>query len=223
MTHKEGCLKTMFNLGVLSEGGPLVLVYMLPLVVYSILSVAVILERTYTLRRLRRIEEEEYPRLREGVRNGTRDEVLQDLEANPAPVAPVLRAGAERSEFGAEQVKEGIAQALALQTAGFSRYLGILATVGSTAPFIGLFGTVLGILRAFNKIAQQGFGGPSVVAGGIAEALIATAFGLGVAIPAVIAYNIFVGKVNDLTLLVGSHASDLTPYIMQRETIDAGA
>jgi biopolymer transport protein ExbB len=201
----------MFNLGVMREGGPIVLIYMLPLVVYSILSVAVILERAYTLRRLHRIEEEEFPRLREGMRNGTRDEVLQDLHANPAPVAPVLRAGADRSEFGAEQVKEGIAQALALQAAGFSRYLGILATVGSTAPFIGLFGTVLGILRAFNKIAQQGFGGPSVVAGGIAEALIATAFGLGVAIPAVIAYNIFVGKVNDLTLLVGSHASDLAP------------
>lgn len=213
----------MFNLGVIREGGPIVLIYMLPLVAYSILSLAVMLERAYTLRRLRRVEEEEFPRLREGIRNGARDEVLQDLHANPAPVAPVLQAGANRVEFGIEQVREGIAQALALQSASFGRYLGVLATVGSTAPFIGLFGTVLGILRAFNKIAEQGFGGPSVVAGGIAEALMATAFGLGVAIPAVIAYNIFVGKVNDLTLLVSSHASDLTPYVMQRETIDAGA
>ena len=75
---------------------------------------------------------------------------------------------------------------------------------------------MLGILRAFNKIAQQGFGGPSVVAGGIAEALIATAFGLGVAIPAVIAYNIFVGKVNDLTLLVELARLRPGPYVMQR-------
>jgi len=213
----------MFNLSAIREGGPIVLIYFLPLAVYSVLSVAVMFERAYQLRRYRRLEEQEFPRLREGMRNGGRAEVIEGLEQNQAPIAPVLRAGLDHSDFGLEPVKDAINQAVAVQSALFGRYLGILATVGSTAPFIGLFGTVLGILRAFNKIAQQGFGGPSVVAGGIAEALLATAFGLGVAIPAVIAYNIFVGKVNDLTLLVSTHAADLTPYVAQREMIDAGA
>lgn len=73
--------------------------------------------------------------------------------------------------------------------------LGVLGTLGNTAPFIGLFGTVVGIIRAFRDLAASGGGGPSVVAKGIAEALVATAAGLLVAIPAVIVYNYFMKKV----------------------------
>ncbi|MBI3947225.1 MAG: MotA/TolQ/ExbB proton channel family protein [Armatimonadetes bacterium] len=207
----------------IKEGGVLVLIYLVPLLCYSVLSIAVMLERTLTLRRLRRVEEQEFPRIRDGLANGKRQETIGRLELSPAPVAPVVLAGLEYRRHGPEQVKEAVGAALALQSAHFSRYLGVLATVGSTAPFIGLFGTVLGILRAFNKIAAQGFGGPSVVAGGIAEALVATALGLGIAIPAVVAYNVFVGKVNELTLTVNSHASALVPLIVEREAADARA
>ncbi len=209
-------------LHLLKEGGPLVLTYMLPLLCYSILSLAVMLERTYTLGRLRRLENEEFSRLKEKLAKGGGQDILTRKDAGAAPIVMVVRAGLEQNVYGLEHVKEAIVSALAQQSALFSRYLGVLATVGSTAPFIGLFGTVLGILRAFNKIAQQGFSGPSVVAGGIAEALMATAFGLGVAIPAVIAYNIFVGKVSDLTLVVSGHASQLLPLVAERETVDAG-
>jgi len=73
--------------------------------------------------------------------------------------------------------------------------LGFLATIGSTAPFIGLFGTVVGIINAFRSIAATGSGGMSVVSGGIAEALVSTALGIFVAIPAVIAFNSFTGKI----------------------------
>jgi biopolymer transport protein ExbB/TolQ len=75
------------------------------------------------------------------------------------------------------------------------RYLSILGTLGNIAPFIGLFGTVVGIIRAFRDLAVSGSGGPSVVAAGISEALITTAAGLVVAIPAVIAYNYFLRRV----------------------------
>ena len=74
------------------------------------------------------------------------------------------------------------------------RGLGFLATIGSTAPFIGLFGTVVGIINAFRSIAATGSGGMSVVSGGIAEALVSTALGIFVAIPAVVAFNHFTGK-----------------------------
>jgi biopolymer transport protein ExbB/biopolymer transport protein TolQ len=73
--------------------------------------------------------------------------------------------------------------------------LGFLATIGSTAPFIGLFGTVVGIINAFRNIAATGSGGMSVVSGGIAEALVSTALGIFVAIPAVVAFNSFTGKI----------------------------
>jgi biopolymer transport protein ExbB/biopolymer transport protein TolQ len=75
------------------------------------------------------------------------------------------------------------------------RGLGFLATIGSTAPFIGLFGTVVGIINAFQSIAAAGSGGMAVVSGGIAEALISTALGIFVAIPAVCAFNHFTGKI----------------------------
>jgi biopolymer transport protein ExbB/TolQ len=73
--------------------------------------------------------------------------------------------------------------------------LGFLATIGSTAPFIGLFGTVVGIINAFRNIAATGSGGMSVVSGGMAEALVSTALGIFVAIPAVVAFNHFTGKI----------------------------
>jgi biopolymer transport protein ExbB len=76
--------------------------------------------------------------------------------------------------------------------------LGFLATIGSTAPFIGLFGTVVGIINAFQSIAATGSGGMSVVSGGIAEALVSTALGIFVAIPAVVAFNTFTGKIETL-------------------------
>src|SRR2546423_7252984 len=75
--------------------------------------------------------------------------------------------------------------------------LGFLATIGSTAPFIGLFGTVVGIINAFRSIAATGSGGMSVVSGGIAEALVSTALGIFVAIPAVVAFNHFTGKIEN--------------------------
>lgn len=80
------------------------------------------------------------------------------------------------------------------------RYLGVLGTMGNTAPFIGLFGTVVGIIKAFRDLALSGTGGPTVVAKGIAEALVATAGGLAVAIPAVICFNYFTKKVKQLSV-----------------------
>ena len=80
------------------------------------------------------------------------------------------------------------------------RFLGILGTLGNIAPFIGLFGTVVGIIKAFRDLALSGTGGPSVVARGIAEALVSTAAGLLVAIPAVIAYNYFTRRIKQLSV-----------------------
>ena len=87
--------------------------------------------------------------------------------------------------------------------------LGFLATIGSTAPFIGLFGTVVGIINAFRSIAATGSGGMSVVSGGIAEALVSTALGIFVAIPAVVAFNHFTGKVENSHVEMNRASSQL--------------
>ncbi len=93
---------------------------------------------------------------------------------------------------------------ITIETIRLERYTSIVGTIGNTAVYIGLFGTVLGIIRAFHDIAAAGAGGMSIVIGGVAEALVCTAMGLLVAIPAVIAYNYFMKRVdrfiNDMEL-----------------------
>jgi len=101
--------------------------------------------------------------------------------------------------------------------------LGFLATIGSTAPFIGLFGTVAGIINAFRNIAATGSGGMSVVSGGIAEALVTTALGIFVAIPAVAAFNYFTGKIENFHIEMNRASTKLVnrlfkaPQIIERE------
>jgi len=95
--------------------------------------------------------------------------------------------------------------------------LGILATIGSTAPFVGLLGTTLGIVNSFMGMAESG-GGLEAVSSGIAEALIATAIGLGVAVPAVWAFNYFTGKVDGFIIEMDNSASELIDYFLKNRT-----
>ena len=96
----------------------------------------------------------------------------------------------------------------------------MLATIGSTAPFVGLFGTVIGILNAFQQIATQKTSGIGAVAGGISEALVTTAFGLLVAIPAVMAFNYFTGRVEAFDVEMDNSSSELIDYfIKQRQAL----
>jgi len=95
------------------------------------------------------------------------------------------------------------------------RGLGNLATIGSTAPFIGLFGTVVGIINAFRGIAATGSGGVGAVSGGIAEALIATALGIFVAIPAVIAFNHFMGTLERFQVEMTNASSELVDFLFK--------
>ena len=95
------------------------------------------------------------------------------------------------------------------------RGLGFLATIGSTAPFIGLFGTVVGIINAFRGIAATGSGGMAAVSGGIAEALVATALGIFVAIPAVVAFNQFTGRLDQFQVEMNKASSELVSFLFK--------
>ena len=117
------------------------------------------------------------------------------LEGHRAPAAAVAAAGIAELHRGADAVSETMAGAKARLRVELERHLGILGTLGNNAPFIGLFGTVLGIIKAFSDLARNQASGAGAVMSGISEALVATAIGLLVAIPAVIAFNIFQGRV----------------------------
>ncbi len=164
-------------------------VAMYPLVLCSVLCLAIGLERIWFLVRAAR-------------GNAALGELLQGLlGANPAgdvadqctkgdsPLARVMQATLAFRSPRPQAREKALQRALSRETARLERYLPILATIGSVSPFVGLFGTVLGIMRAFRDIGLAGSAGGAVVAAGIAEALVTTATGLIVAVIAVIAYN----------------------------------
>ncbi len=117
-------------------------------------------------------------------------------------------------EMPIEAARQGMDRTAMITVAEMKENLGVLATVGATAPFVGLFGTVMGIVHAFQKMATSG-GGIASVSAGIAEALITTAFGLFVAIPAVWAFNYFQNRIDRFTVEMSNSGSEMAIYFMK--------
>jgi biopolymer transport protein ExbB len=186
-----------------------------PLGAASILALAIILERLFTLSRLRRQEDRAFLVLQMALEKGDHS-ALRDPEIAQAPVTGIVDSLSELRGASHEAVLHASDIALSMQRLRLRRYLGTLATIGSTAPFIGLFGTVLGIMEAFHGMSQAGLSGERMAAG-ISEALSATALGLLVAVPSVIAYNYFLGKVQALLLHVQGHVARLAPLLARGE------
>lgn len=114
-----------------------------------------------------------------------------------------------------EAAKRAIERATVKTSTEMKRWLSLLATVGSTAPFVGLFGTVVGIINAFHGISMEGSGGIGAVAGGIAEALITTAFGIGVAVLAVWFFNYFINKSDLFEIEMRNSSSELVDHFIK--------
>jgi biopolymer transport protein ExbB/biopolymer transport protein TolQ len=115
-----------------------------------------------------------------------------------------------------ESVARALERQASREVASFKRGLGVLATVGSTAPFVGLLGTVMGIVNAFQSMAATGSGGLGTVSAGIAEALVTTAFGLLAAIPAVMFYNYFQGWVEGRTVDIAESSNEFLDLVPRR-------
>ena len=116
-----------------------------------------------------------------------------------------------------EAATRAVERATLLTTSDLKRGIGSLATIATITPFIGLFGTVIGIINAFTGMALAGSGGIGAVSAGIAEALVATAFGLGVAIPAAWMFNYFTNKLERLQIEMSYSASELVDFFMKRQ------
>src|SRR6266508_931365 len=117
-------------------------------------------------------------------------------------------------EVPLEAARQGMDRTAMITVAELKENLGVLATIGATAPFVGLFGTVVGIINAFSKMATSG-GGIASVSAGISEALVTTAFGLFVAIPAVWAFNYFQNRVDRFTVEMSNSGSEMSIYFMK--------
>ncbi len=154
------------------------------------------------------------------------DEAISIAERNKkSHIAKVVATGlsefqAASAQVGDEEVieaaKRGLERSVAIVHAEMKRGLSGLATIGSTAPFVGLFGTVLGIINAFKGIAAEKATGLSAVAGGIAEALVTTALGLFVAVPAVWTFNYFTNKVEAFDVEMDNSSMELINYFITR-------
>jgi len=163
----------------------------------SLLSVAVMVERWFFYRRHKIDFEAVKEDFAKALDKGDFDAAAKLLAKHDSLETNVTLAGLRGYEKGPESVEDLIAGALSRGKAEYERRLSILATLASNSPYIGLFGTVLGIVRSFKEMSKDITNASSGVMAGIAEALIATAVGLLVAIPAVVAYNVFKGMVKD--------------------------
>jgi biopolymer transport protein ExbB len=183
------------------------------LMVMSVVSLAVILDRFHVFRRARLNAPEFVRHVSRLLRVGSREEAHRYCSGYTQPVARACAAVV--ASVGSREARERALQhAIQAEARRLEAYVPILGTIAATSPFIGLFGTVLGIIRAFEDIAKSGGGGPEVVAVGIAEALVSTAAGLAVAIPALIAYNYFVRKTERLMDEIDLVAYDLVEISM---------
>lgn len=167
---------------------------------WSLAGLTVICERVYALWNVIGKSEAFKAKVIAALEGGDLAKASALCETSSAPLAEVYERGLKVFQKTPHKTAEAVASQRAAVVLSFKRYLWALGTVGASAPFVGLFGTVVGILKAFQSMSVAGTGGFKVVSQGIAAALVATAAGLLVAIYAVIAYNYFVARVNGLAM-----------------------
>ena len=199
------------------------------LVIMSVWSISVMIERFLTYRAARKQSMAFAPAVSEALKTGNIGEAIELAEQHEkSHLAKVLVAGLQ--EFRAHQTSDAIpgetieASKRALQRATailieeLKKGLGGLATIGATAPFVGLFGTTVGIINAFQGMTAGETTGLAAVAGGISEALVATAMGLFVAVPAVWMYNYFTTKIDSFVVEMDNSSSELIDYFLKQRS-----
>ncbi|MEQ1603636.1 MAG: MotA/TolQ/ExbB proton channel family protein [Pyrinomonadaceae bacterium] len=199
------------------------------LLIESVYMIAVGIERFLTYSKAKQQSRQYAPKVAQALKNSNIDEAINIGDKHKdSHLAMVVSSGLK--EFAAHQgntdisademeaSKRALERAIAVKTAELKRGLSGLATVGSTAPFVGLFGTVVGIIGAFQALKTNESAGIGAVGGAIAEALVATAFGILVAIPAVWLFNYFTSKVTSFSVEMENSASELVDYFIKQRS-----
>jgi len=197
------------------------------LLIESVYMIAVGIERWLTYNKAKAQSRQYAPKVAQALKNSNIDEAINISDKHKdSHLAMVVSSGLK--EFAAHQgntdisademeaSKRALERAIAVKTAELKRGLAGLATVGSTAPFVGLFGTVVGIIGAFNALRTNETAGIGAVGGAIAEALVTTAGGILVAVPAVWLFNYFTSKVTSFSVEMENSASELIDYFIKQ-------
>jgi len=182
---------------------------MLVILACSVLTFGYALERLIYFGKRRENPDRALSKVAEQARAGNLKEAAWACTAIAHPAGPVSAQVLQNATLSPETQEEKLQIALSEQRLLLDRNLGVLGTMGTTAPLIGLLGTVWGIMRAFHDMARTGSAGPSVVAAGVAEALFTTAAGLMVAVPAVLLYNHLVRRMSVMLTTAENHARTL--------------
>lgn len=182
---------------------------MWPILLASVAAMAIIGERFWSLQRKNIVPENLFPSVQQWV---ARREVSANhiaLLRDNSPLGRVFAAGLANRDRAYPILKESVEDAGRHAMPELERYLNTLGTIAAISPFLGLLGTVLGMIQMFSGIGTQGVGDPALVASGIAQALITTAAGLLVAIPSLMFYRYFRGRVNELAVAMEQEAQRL--------------
>lgn len=199
------------------------------LLVQTVYLIAVGIERWLTYNKAKQQSRQYAPKVAQALKSSNIDEAINISDRHKdSHLAMVVSSGLKEfaahqgnSDISADEMeasKRALERAIAVKTAELKRGLSGLATVGSTAPFVGLFGTVVGIIGAFVALASAENAGIGAVGAAIAEALVATAFGIGVAVPAVWLFNYFTNKVTSFGVEMENSASELVDYFIKQRT-----
>jgi biopolymer transport protein ExbB len=193
---------------------------MLPIIICSVVSVAIILERLWTLQPGRVLPKNLTRQVWNWVsKNELNHEHIKSLQ-DGSPLGAILAAGLTNRQSDREIMKESIEDAGRQVVHDLERYLNSLGTIAAVSPLLGLLGTVIGMVKVFAAITAHGVGDPTVLAGGISEALITTAAGLSVAIPALIGYRYLRGKVDALVIQMEKEAVTLVEALLRKQFMD---
>jgi biopolymer transport protein ExbB len=203
------------------------------LLIMSVWSIAVMIERYLAYRGAKKQSREFAPAVAEALKEGKIEEAVMVSERyTKSHLAKVVVAGLK--EFQAHTASSDIPgelidasrraceRATAITREELKRGTGALATIGATAPFVGLFGTTIGIINAFQGMSKGEDTGIAAVAGGISEALVTTAFGLFVAVPAVWLYNYFTTRIEAFSVEMDNSSSELIDYFLKRRSLNRG-
>jgi biopolymer transport protein ExbB len=184
-------------------------IVMIPLLLTSVLGLAVVIERAYFLRRRRIIRPDILDLIDRIGKPEDVEKALYGLSRQEGPFLNIVRVGLQNRGRSREEMKEAIIDQGRQEARTLERGLVILETVAGISPLLGLLGTVLGMIKVFRVISEQGLGQTQSLSGGISMALLTTVVGLSIAIPALVAYNYFSHKVEDLVLEIEKHSGQL--------------
>jgi biopolymer transport protein ExbB len=182
---------------------------MVPILLCSIIAAAISVERLWTLQRGRITPKNLLAQVWGALRNNDMDsQRLRDLRAS-SPLGQVLAAGVANAKRGREVMKEAMEEVASQVSHDLERYLTSLGVIASISPLLGLLGTVVGMIKVFTALMLEGAGNANVLAGGISQALITTAAGLSVAIPALMFHRFFLRRVDELVMIMEQEAVKL--------------